>query len=177
MPAPRYVVFLNGVYGVGKTAVLDHLGDLLAAAGRPFSLFDVDWFHRSWPPADDDTENVRIEADNMRATWRNYRMVGDRQPIVGGVLRTVGDTERYEAVFELPVRSVLLTASPSVVRSRLRGRYGSDRPSALAWHMDRHEATAHSIEGGGQYETTIDTDAVPPGRVAALVVAHFRLLD
>ena len=55
-------LLLNGAYGVGKSAVLEHLGDLLAEAGRPFSLIDVDWFHRSWPPASWDPENVVVEA-------------------------------------------------------------------------------------------------------------------
>ncbi|MFK4084571.1 hypothetical protein ACI2LF_10715 [Kribbella sp. NPDC020789] len=44
-----YAIFLNGGYGVGKSSTLEHVGDLLAAAGTPFSLMDVDWFHRSWP--------------------------------------------------------------------------------------------------------------------------------
>jgi len=35
-------LLLNGTYGVGKSAVLEHLGDLLAEAGRKFSLMDVD---------------------------------------------------------------------------------------------------------------------------------------
>lgn len=41
------VIFLNGSYGVGKSATLDRVGDLLAESNRPFSLMDVDWFHRS----------------------------------------------------------------------------------------------------------------------------------
>jgi hypothetical protein len=36
--ATDYVIFLNGAYGIGKSSVLDHLGNLLAEAGHPFSL-------------------------------------------------------------------------------------------------------------------------------------------
>ncbi len=176
MPPPRHVVFLNGVYGVGKTAVLEHLGDALAAAERPFALFDVDWFHRSWPPSDQDPGNVLIEAANMQAAWRNYRRIGDRQPIVSGVLETEADTTRYETVFDLPVRAVLLTASPPAIQARLHGRYAGDRPDALAWHLDRHLATADRIEAGGQYEATIDTDGLDAAEVASLIVARFELL-
>lgn len=67
-----YVIFLNGGYGVGKSSTLDHVGDLLADSGRAFCLMDVDWFHRSWPSAADDPENVFIEAENMTAAWSNY---------------------------------------------------------------------------------------------------------
>jgi hypothetical protein len=34
---------------------------------------DVDWFHRAWPPAEDDPENVLTEADNMAAVWKLER--------------------------------------------------------------------------------------------------------
>jgi len=68
VPQSDYAIFLNGGYGVGKSATLEHVGDLLASAGRPFSLMDVDWFHRSWPPADPD--NALIEAHNIAAVWK-----------------------------------------------------------------------------------------------------------
>ncbi|HIW29860.1 MAG TPA: hypothetical protein H9987_07580 [Candidatus Luteococcus avicola] len=69
----EYVIFLNGTFGVGKSSVLDHIGDLMVVQARPFALFDVDWFHRSWPVAVDDPANVLVEAANMSAVWRNYR--------------------------------------------------------------------------------------------------------
>ncbi|MGO2360990.1 MAG: hypothetical protein ACTH6N_07640 [Brachybacterium tyrofermentans] len=51
MTSREFGIFLNGSYGVGKSSTLEHLADLFAEANLPFSLFDVDWFHRSWPPA------------------------------------------------------------------------------------------------------------------------------
>lgn len=33
-------IFLNGSYGVGKSSTLDHIADLLADAGQPFSLME-----------------------------------------------------------------------------------------------------------------------------------------
>ncbi|MGO1339231.1 MAG: hypothetical protein ACTML1_06545, partial [Cellulosimicrobium funkei] len=71
MTSREFGIFLNGSYGVGKSSTLDHLADLFAEAELPFSLFDVDWFHRSWPPAPTDPQNVLTEADNIRAVWRN----------------------------------------------------------------------------------------------------------
>ena len=53
------------------------MGDLLAKAGRPFSLMGVDWFHRSWPPAEQD--NAQVEARNIAAVWESYPSVGPRQ--------------------------------------------------------------------------------------------------
>lgn len=81
-----FVIFLNGSYGVGKTSTLDHVGDLLAEALMPFSLMDVDCFHRSWPPGDDDPTNVITEAANIALVWRNYKSTGPRQLVVSGVI-------------------------------------------------------------------------------------------
>ncbi|MCT1432144.1 hypothetical protein M3G50_15575 [Brachybacterium muris] len=82
----EFGIFLNGSYGVGKSATLDHLADRFAENSLPFSLFDVDWFHRSWPPAPSDPRNVVTEADNIRAVWNNYRRTGPHTPIVAGVI-------------------------------------------------------------------------------------------
>jgi len=43
VPGPGYVMSLNGSYSVGTSFVLEYVGDLLAAAGRPVALMDVDW--------------------------------------------------------------------------------------------------------------------------------------
>ena len=137
MPAPTYVIFLNGGYGVGKSSTLDHVGDLLAETGSAFSLMDVDWFHRSWPPAVNDPENVLTEAENMGAVWSNYRRAGPRQPVVAGVIASRQDQERYAEVFALPIRSVQLVAAATVVEARLRGRYTEHQLSGLRWHLEQ----------------------------------------
>jgi len=168
-------IFLNGSYGVGKSAVLDHLGDRFAAAGRPFSLFDVDWFHRSWPPAEDDPRNVVTEAENMRAVWANYERVGPRTPIVAGVIASEEDQARYETVFGRRLRIVLLTASPAVAEARLRGRYDAERGDALDWHLARRERLASELVSGPCNEFTLDTDHLTPAAVAAAVLRNLDL--
>lgn len=92
---PRFANFLNGPYGVGKSTVLDHLADRFAGHGVPFSLFDVDWFHRSWPPAEDDPDNVLTEARNIAAVWANYRRTGPHVPLVAGVVTSERDRRLY----------------------------------------------------------------------------------
>lgn len=176
VPPPTFVLVLNGSYGVGKSAALDHVGDLLAEQGRPFSLLDVDWFHRSWPPAADDPDNVRTEADALAAVWQQHRKVGPRQPVLAGVLASDADRERYARVFGLPVRSVRLVASAAVTEGRLRGRYPAERARALEWHLERHaELTARLARADGD-ELVLATDALTAGQVAAATLAHVGLL-
>lgn len=180
--APRvaqtgFAIFLNGGYGVGKSAVLDHLGDLLAQARKPFSLMDVDWFHRSWPVADDDPENVVIEARNIAAVWEGYLSAGPRQLIMCGVIETDADRERYASAVGRPLRLIRLTASRDVTRQRLRSRYTASQDRALQWHLDRSAQIADRLERAGLDELAIETDTLTPSEVAERTLLHFDLLD
>jgi chloramphenicol 3-O-phosphotransferase len=175
VPPSGYAIFLNGGFGVGKSSTLEHVGDLLANAGRPFSLMDVDWFHRSWPPADQD--NALIEAHNIAAVWRSYRSVGPRQLVMCGVISTVDARERYAAAVEQPVRMVRLTADADITRQRLRGRYSASQQSALDWHLKRCDEIAVRLDAADLDELVIDTSSLAPHEVAERTLRHFGLLD
>lgn len=176
MPTASYVILLNGAYGVGKSSALDHVGDVLAEGGRPFSLMDVDWFHRSWPPGADDPENVVTEAENMTAVWGNYLRAGPRPLVVSGVVSTLCERERYERAFGHPVRSVRLEASPAVTEARLRRRYTEHQESSLNWHLERYEALGRQLASADLDELIISTDDLVPRAVAERVLGHFGLL-
>lgn len=162
----RHLVVVNGSYGVGKSSVLDHLADRMASAGRPFSLFDVDWFHRSWPVAADDPDNVVVEARNLAAVWANYRAAGPRQPFLAGVLRTPADRSRLSDAFWLSVWSVRLEAAPEVAEARLRGRYRAEQASTLDRHLERHLALARELAEADLDHAVIATDELTPAQVA-----------
>ncbi|WP_432890587.1 hypothetical protein ACQPYH_13110 [Kribbella sp. CA-245084] len=175
MSQADYAIFLNGGFGVGKSSVLDHVGDLLAKAGRPFSLMDVDWFHRSWPPAEQD--NAHVEARNIAAVWECYRSVGPRQLVMCGVIGTAADRERYEAAVECDVRMVRLTADAGITRKRLRGRYTASQRSALDWHLERCDEIAARLQAADLDELVIDTSTLEPHEVAERALRHFGLLE
>ncbi|MEV0793535.1 hypothetical protein [Kribbella sp. NPDC050459] len=172
-PATDYAIFLNGGYGVGKSSTLEHAGDLLANAGRPFSLMDVDWFHRSWPPADQD--NALIEAHNIAAVWKSYRSAGPRQLVMCGVISDADARERYAAALEQPVRMVRLIADAEITRERLRGRYSASQKSALEWHLERCDEIAARLEAADLDELVIDTSWLGPQEVAERTLRHFGL--
>ncbi|SDS61729.1 nucleoside/nucleotide kinase family protein [Microlunatus soli] len=171
--ADEFAIFLNGSYGAGKSSALDHIGDRLADAGRPFSLMDVDWYHRSWPPADHDQGNKIIEAENMAFVWANYKSAGPRQLIISGVIDSSEARERYARALGLTIRSVRLTASPTVTERRLRGRYTDAQATAFAWHETRHEELSTRLAEADLDEMIVDTDALTPQQVAQVVLAHF----
>lgn len=169
----EFAIFLNGSYGVGKSSTLDHIGDLLAEAAQPFSLMDVDWYHRSWPPADHDQGNKIIEAQNMAFVWSNFKAVGPRQLIVGGVIDEPASRDRYSEALGLTIRPVRLVASPAVTERRLRGRYTAARSEAFEWHRTRHEELSARLDEADLDEMIIDTDEQQPHEVARAVLRHF----
>lgn len=152
----RFVLFLNGPPGVGKTTVLEHVGDLLAEWEHPFTLMDVDWFHRSWPPTEDG--NRAIEAANMRHAWAAFdHDAPARQLVVSGVITSDRARQRYEDAFGLPIRSVGLRASRSVILERLTRRYAGERPGALQWHLEHLDLSLVAARAYLADETTLDT--------------------
>jgi hypothetical protein len=169
----KWAIFLNGSYGVGKSSTLDHIGDLLAEAGQPFSLMDVDWYHRSWPPAEFDQANKIIEARNMATVWANYKTAGPRQLVISGVIESYEDLNRYSAALELTVRPVRLTASTAITEARLRGRYTTTQAFKLDWHAQRHRELSERLATADLDEAVIDTDAMQPIEVASAVLSHF----
>lgn len=171
-PSP-YGIFLSGSYGVGKSSTLDHLGDLFARSELPFSLLDVDWFHRSWPLAPRDPDNTLIEAQNLSAVWHNYLLAGPRTPIIAGVIRTSSDLDRYQGVFARELKVVHLIASPHIAAERLRRRYDPARSQALSWHLARHVALATDLDNFAGHALTVHTDNLTPARVAQQIFDSF----
>lgn len=165
-------LFLNGSYGVGKTSVLDHVGNLLAAADRPFSLMDVDWFHRSWPVAADDPTNTAVEAQNIAAVWANYRRTGPRQLVMSGVIADPRDMRRYADATGMRIRSVRLVASPQTLEARLRLRYDGSRSAELRWHLDRCVELQERQARADLDELVVPTDDLTAAEVARRVVDH-----
>lgn len=173
MISDDWAIFLNGSYGVGKSSTLDHIADLLAEAGQPFSLMDVDWYHRSWPPADGDKGNKIIEAQNMAAVWANYQTAGPRRLVISGVIASREDLDRYNDALQLTVRPVRLVASNSVTEARLKSRYTESQSATYEWHAQRHQELSDRLAATDLDETIIRTDALRPVEVAAAVLTHF----
>lgn len=168
-----WAIFLNGSYGVGKSSTLEHIGDLLADAGKPFSLMDVDWYHRSWPPADFDKGNKIIEAQNMATVWTNYQSAGPRRLVISGVIASQDDLDRYNDALKLTVRPIRLFASPAVTDARLQGRYTATQTTKLDWHAQRHQELSERLANADFDEAVINTDAMQPIDVASAVLKHF----
>ena len=165
-------IFINGAFGAGKSTVLDLIGDRLAQAQLPFSLMDVDWFHRSSPTASDDPDNVLTEARNIAAVWSNYLEAGPRIAVLSGVITSADARRRYEVALGRRLHVVCLSVSKRIAFERLERRYGGRQPEALAWHRNHWALTASAIERSSENDFIIEADDHSSSQVADMILDY-----
>src|SRR5699024_6293872 len=61
---------------VGKTTVIDAIGEVLAERGVPGAAIDLDWLRRGWPAPPDDPLNNRLERTARGAVCRVHLEAG-----------------------------------------------------------------------------------------------------
>ncbi len=79
-------LLINGTVGVGKTTVAEAVGDLLADAGLPHAVLDLDWLRRSWPAPSGDRFNFEMLLRNLQSIAGNYLEAGATRLVLAGVV-------------------------------------------------------------------------------------------
>lgn len=164
-------LFVNGTVGVGKTTVLDHLGDAFEAAQVPFALIDLDWLRRSWPAPEEDPFNLGLELANLAAYCRNLVSGGPRTVVLAGVLEDPAVRARYEHAVGSPLVVVRLSVDEAHLVARLRGRYPDpDRGAHLEWHLHRTLEMERALQRADLDDAVVEVADSTPREVAHLVL-------
>ncbi len=140
------VLLITGPVGVGKTAVLSEITELLEAAGVPFAAVDLDnlsWCYPTLPS--DDRFRSGLTFKNLAAVWRNFRVAGAERLAVARVVEARSELGLYhEAVPAAEITVVRLRASDAELQERVArlgigiGRdWHAARATELAGIMDR----------------------------------------
>jgi len=168
---PTVIVWLNGTFGAGKTAVATELVGLLPAA-RPFDAEQVGYLLRGIPglPALGDFQHW--------PPWRGLVVETARQVLeyVGGTL-VVPQTvlvRRYWveiraglAAAGIPVRHVLLHAD----QAELTRRIDCDTESNRRWRLDHLPEYRGALGWLRAEAEVVDTTALTPAEVAGRIAA------
>lgn len=174
-------LFITGAVGSGKSTVLDHLGDLLEEAGAPFTLVDLDWLHRTWPPPADDPQQSQLELANLQSLATNVLAAqGDRPApsgsehrfVLAGVL--VDDDQRAAVTHALarPMTVVRLEVEPDQLERQLRTRYTDpDRRRHLEWHLGVAAAMEERLRASSVADHVVPVAGRSPRQVASAVLA------
>ncbi|MFB7912963.1 hypothetical protein [Streptomyces sp. NPDC056061] len=168
-PEPR-ALFINGTVGVGKTSVAEGIGDLLADAGVPNAVIDLDWLRRSWPTPSGDRFNSGMMLRNLRGIAGNYLDAGAVRLVLAGVIEGAEDRKLCSDAIGVDLSVCRLRADLPVVHRRLARRHENE-PEALRWHVARAGELAAILERAAVDDFTVDATTRSVAQVAAEVAA------
>ncbi|HKY46858.1 MAG TPA: hypothetical protein VJQ79_02630 [Acidimicrobiia bacterium] len=120
-------VVVTGVYGVGKTTVIEEMAEQLENAGLAFGAIDLDWLWWFNVPSLQDRAADGIGLSNLAAVAGNYRSAGVSRLMLAGAI--ADDTHLAELVraIRCPLRVVRLTLPLREIENRLAGAVTTGR--------------------------------------------------
>jgi hypothetical protein len=123
-------VLVTGVYGAGKSTVVEDIADLLEKRGVPYGVLDVDWL--GWFDAGgDEAAHWRVEMANVASVCEAYVGEGVRCLALARSVRDRDQLDAIRAAVRVPMRVVRLDVDAALVERRL-----SPDPSEARSHDD-----------------------------------------
>ncbi|MGQ4511066.1 hypothetical protein [Streptomyces sp. DW26H14] len=153
-PGPR-ALLINGTVGVGKTSVAEAAGELLADAGVPHAVIDLDWLRKSWPAPAGDRFNTAMMARNLRVVAGNYLSAGAVRLILAGVIEDAESRKLCGDAIGIELSVCRLRVESSVNHQRLMRRHEND-PEAVRWHLARAGELAQILDRSAVDDFVLD---------------------
>ncbi|GAA3561600.1 hypothetical protein GCM10022419_047800 [Nonomuraea rosea] len=166
-------LLITGTVGAGKTSVADAAGDLLAGAGIPHAVIDLDWLRRAWPAPPGDPFNGALTMRNLSAVAANFLAGGAERLVLAGVIEDRDERDRHEQALGVPLAVCRIHVALPEVRRRLAGRHVHD-PQDLGWHLGRAAELAGILDAAQVEDYTVDGTHGTPPQIAAGVVEGWR---
>jgi hypothetical protein len=132
-------VLLTGMFGTGKSTILEEIAVILEERGAPFAAIDLDWL--SWFNVPGGPSEHEMLLRNLAAVVGTYVAEGVRWFVFARALRHRSDLDSLRAALRFPLRVVGLTVPPSETERRL----GADPTTGRA--RDLREAGGSQAEG------------------------------
>lgn len=156
-------VLVTGLFGTGKSSVVEEIAGLLEDAGLAYGALDLDWLQ--WFDADvDDARREAVFLANLTAVVGNYIDAGVERFLMAGAIRDETALAALREAVPVPLRVVRLTVPFSEVEARLGTAVTAGREDDLRVAA---EWVAESI-GVGIEDVTIANDR--PIRETALEI-------
>ena len=135
MKEPQAVI-VTGVYGVGKTTVVEEMAEQLEDTGLTFGAIDLDWLWWFNVPSLDDHAVDGIGLANLAAVASNYLGAGVSHLMLAGAIGDNTDLAEVGRAIRCPLRVVRLTLSYREIESRLAGAVTTGRQIDLRQTKD-----------------------------------------
>lgn len=162
------VLLITGPVGVGKTAVLNEVVELLRATAMRFTAVDLDALSYTFPAPPRDHFRNEVIFRNLAILWRNARASGTERLVLARVIEDREELARYRrAIPGADITVVRLRAPIRTLQRRVRGReiglgraWGVERAAELARIMERTRPEDILIETDGRTVRAIARDVL-----------------
>ncbi len=160
------VLFLSGTVGVGKSAVLEEIHELLVRAKIPHACLDADALSMSWPTRGDFNEVAML--DNVASVWANARAAGATRLVIAGVVERRENRDAFRRAVPGAQLTVCQLVAPTEIRmSRLRQR---EQGAGREWHLQRTEELQNILDQAAAHDFAVSNDQRPLREVAREVL-------
>lgn len=158
-------MLVSGLYGTGKSSVIEEIATTLEASGVAYGALDLDWLFWYHVPGQERSERISVLLANLASVTLVYLQEGVTRFVMAWSLREPGDLSGLRATVPFPVRAVELVVPFKVIEARLAGSVTTGRADDLS------EARRWSRQGLGVGLGDIQISADRPvGMVASDVL-------
>ena len=163
-PSP-VAVLVTGVYGTGKSVVVEEMATILERVDVPFAAIDLDWL--AWANLDDHgPESERVLLANLAAVVATFREAGMTRFLLAGSVMGSAEAGRIAAAMGMPMATVRLTAPIEVIERRLSADPTTGRRDDL-----EHARRAIAAGAGSDLGELVVASDRPIGDVADEILA------
>jgi hypothetical protein len=124
-------VLMVGVYGTGKTSVVEEIADILEDRGVRYAAIDLDWLRWFDPGFGDHSAGVPVMLKNVEAVVGNYYETGIRRFVLAGAMGSSADLDDLRGVLGMPMTVVRLTLPLEEIERRLSNAVTAGRNDDL----------------------------------------------
>lgn len=162
------LLVVSGTIGVGKSAVLDEIHNVLCSADSSHACIDMDALSLSWPMRGEFNQTSVVE--NLRSLWANFRAAGVHRLAIATVVERSRDLAAYQqAVPCARITLCRLLASEPTRLTRLRRR---EIGAGLAWHVQRTTELEAILDSAALHDFTVLNEDRPVREVALEVLSR-----
>jgi Methylmalonyl Co-A mutase-associated GTPase MeaB len=141
-PPDPQAVLVTGVYGAGKSTVVEDIGNLLEKRGVAYGVLDVDWL--GWfDSGRGDAAHQRVQMANVNSVCTAYLAEGVCRLALARSVRDRDELDAIRLAVPAPMRVVRLDVDAALVERRLspnptEGRRLDDLTVAMEWLAAGH---------------------------------------
>ena len=131
--AQSEAALITGVYGAGKSSVVEEMADVLERRGTRYAALDLDWL--SWFDAgwDGDATEHQMLLRNLGAVVANYRTADLERYLLAFSVEDAATLRSLKDVLDMPTSVIRLTLDLDTITERLRSSVTTGRTVDLRW--------------------------------------------